>query len=94
MSSVLIETYILFKKSLKVLQLQYHLSFQPKMGSNTSLDYIHRFERISVGLVMHDQLFKYTHLAWSQALKTLIIVPIRPNNEINAFLINPNIIFY
>ena len=43
---------------------------------------------------MHGCLFKDIHFPWLQTLNPIINDPLKLNNKINAFLINPNIISY
>ena len=45
-----------------------------------------------VDLAKHSLLFSDIHFVWSETLATKANDPLKPNNEINAFLNNPKII--
>ena len=56
--------------------------------------YLSEFKLIIVGLVMHGALFKDIDAVKLALLAIITIDPIKRNNAINTFLINPDIIFY
>ena len=81
----ILERHTLFEKSLKVIQLPFHISILTKMRSNISLDYIHQ-DVIRVGLVMHSWSFKAAYYLQPRSSTMLANDPVKLKYCLNIIL--------